>query len=71
LGFDKKPPKFISRAKAEAEQFDTSVETADANAENSSSVKQREKIRVEHDIDALARAVPSLASSQAEREQRV
>jgi len=69
--FDKKPPKFISRAKPEAEQFDTSVAAPAANAENSSSVKQRKKLRVEHNTDALARAVSSLAPSQEEQEQRV
>ncbi len=69
--FDKKPPKYISRAKPEAEQFDTSVAASDANPENRSSVKQRKRFRVEHDTDALARAVSSLAPSNEEQEQRV
>ncbi len=41
------------------------------DAENSSSVKQRKKFRLEHDTDALARAASFLAPSQTEQEQRV
>ena len=67
--FDKKPPKFISRAKPLVEQFDSSAVASGNN--NSTDEKQRKKIRVGHDTEALAKAVSSLASSQEEQEQRV
>jgi hypothetical protein len=72
--FDKKPPKFISRAKPLEEQFDSSVAVSSASlrdTETTTAGKQRKKFRVSHDTDALARAVSSLAPSLQEQEGRV
>jgi hypothetical protein len=67
--FDKKPPKFISRAKPESEQFDTSV--AASECDKVAETSQRKKFRLLSDNESLAKAVSSLAPSQAEQEQRV
>ena len=67
--FDKKPPKFMSRAKPIQEQFDSSAVASENN--DSTEAKQRKKVRVTNDTEALAKAVSSLAASQEEQKERV
>jgi len=62
--FDKKPPKFISRAKPDAEQFDTSTEVSGQQPKQK---KQRQVV----DGEAIAAAVSSLAPSKEEQEERI
>jgi hypothetical protein len=67
--FDKKPPKFISRAKPLQKQFDSSALASENN--DSIEATQWKKVWVTNDTEALAKAVSSLAASQEELEQRV
>jgi hypothetical protein len=62
--FDKKPPKFISRAKPVAEQFDTSRGLD--SAAPGESAKERKQFRVGKSTEALAKAVSSLAPTDEE-----
>jgi hypothetical protein len=62
--FDKKPPKFISRAKPEQDQFDTSSSASTAPP-------TRKKFKTTIDAEALAQAVSSLAPSKEEQEERM
>jgi len=62
--FDKKPPKFISRAKPEKDQFDTSLSALTAPP-------TCKKFKTTSDTEALAQAVSSLAPSKEEQEQRM
>jgi hypothetical protein len=59
--FDKKHPKFISRAKPEAEQFNSSAAASGHNKDTDTS--QQKKFRVVNDTESLAKAVSSLAPS--------
>jgi hypothetical protein len=65
--FDKKPPKFISRAKPESDQFDTS-QPASAVPE---SKKERKRVRIVDNTESLAKAVSSLAPSNEEKEKKM
>ena len=62
--FNKKPPKFISRAKPEKDQFDTSSSASTAPP-------TRKKFKTTSNAEALAQAVSSLAPSKEEQEQRM
>jgi hypothetical protein len=62
--FDKNPPKFISRAKPEDEQFDTSTEV-------SAQQPKQKKTRQVVDGEAIAVAVSSLAPSKEEQAERI
>jgi hypothetical protein len=63
--FDKKPPKFISRAKPENDQFDTS------SSSTSTDPPLRKRYKTTSDTETLAQAVSSLAPSKEEQEQRI
>ena len=63
--FDKKLPKFISRAKPVGEQFDTSQAVANITTVIDS-VKERKRVRVAENTDALDKAISSLAPREDE-----
>jgi hypothetical protein len=64
--FDKKPPKFISRAKPVAEQFDTSQAIDLTAAATVEGVKEHKRLKVVDNTEALAKAVSSLAPTDEE-----
>jgi len=59
--FDKKPPKFISRAKPEQDQFDTSLSQS-TQPSNRKGLKTTTS-----DVEALAQAVSSLGATREEQ----
>jgi hypothetical protein len=63
--FDKKPPKFISRAKPEKDQFDTS------SSSTSTEPPLHKRSKTTNDSEASAHALSSLAPSKEEQEQRM
>jgi hypothetical protein len=67
--FDKKPPKFISRAKPPQQQFDSSSQAAESA--DSMYVKPYKRVRVRSETDALAKAVSALAPNEKEQMIRI
>jgi hypothetical protein len=68
--FDKAPPKFISRAKPEDQQFDTSAPASDKVAKEDKD-GSRKRMRAVQDSESLAKAVASLASSEEEQKEKL
>jgi hypothetical protein len=68
--FDKAPPKFISRAKPEDQQFDTSAPASDKVAKEDKD-GSRKRMRAVKDSESLAKAVASLASSKEEQKEKL
>ena len=67
--FDKKPPKFISRAKPPQQQFDSSSQAAESV--DSRNQKPYKRVRVGSETDALAKAVSALAPNDKEQKIRI
>jgi hypothetical protein len=63
--FNKKPPKFISRAKPPQQQFDSSSQAAESA--DSRNQKPYKRVRVGSETDALAKAVSALAPNDKEQ----